>query len=153
MGEIYSSQPGRAERLKEVTLERNGRKWAATIEHFWHHDGRPVFKFVGVDSISAAEPWAGADILVSESERVEVEPGEYSHADLIGCKVIGCQVIGSSLIGVVQGVEDYGGPPTLRVEAVDGHEILVPFARAICREIDVAAKFIRVELPEGLTDL
>jgi ribosomal 30S subunit maturation factor RimM len=36
---------------------------------------------------------------------------------------------------------------------VDGREILVPFARAICREIDVAGKIIRVQLPEGLADL
>ncbi len=55
-------------------------------------------------------------------------------------------------MGVVSGVEDYGGPPLLKVEAADGREILVPFARAICREIDVAAKIIRVELPEGLLD-
>ncbi len=56
-------------------------------------------------------------------------------------------------VGVVKGVEEYGGPPLLRVEAADGREILVPFARSICREIDVAAKTIRVELPEGLREL
>ncbi len=54
---------------------------------------------------------------------------------------------------MVTGVEDYGGPPLLEVEAEDGREILVPFARSICREIDVAAKVIRVELPEGLLEL
>ena len=31
--------------------------------------------------------------------------------------------------------------------------VLIPFANAICREIDVARKIIRVELPEGLTEL
>ena len=31
--------------------------------------------------------------------------------------------------------------------------MLVPFANAICREIDVARKIIRAELPEGLADL
>jgi ribosomal 30S subunit maturation factor RimM len=30
---------------------------------------------------------------------------------------------------------------------------LIPFVNAICREIDVARKVIRVELPEGLADL
>ncbi|MGH9558811.1 MAG: ribosome maturation factor RimM [Bryobacteraceae bacterium] len=147
-GVVYSSRPGRIEALKEVTLEVNGRREAARIEKIWHHGGRPIFKFSGIDSISDAEPWAGADILVPESERIEPEQGEYSHADLIGCTVTG-----SGLTGVVKGVEDYGGAPLLRVEAEGGGEVLIPFARAICREIDIAAKTIRVDLPEGLTEI
>jgi 16S rRNA processing protein RimM len=148
LGEIYSSQPGRAEKLKEVVLESEGRRRPAEIERVWHHDGRPVFKFVGVDSISDAEVWAGADILVPESERAQPEAGEYSHADLVGCSVVT-----DRRIGVVKSVEEYGGPPLLKIEALDGREILVPFAHSICREIDVGAKVIRVVLPEGLLDL
>ncbi len=148
VGEIYSSQPGRAEKLRDVALEVEGRRRPSQIEQVWHHDGRPVFKFAGIDSISEAEPWAGADILAAESERIRPEAGEYSHADLIGCSVVD-----TAPIGTVVGVEDYGGAPLLRVETAEGREILVPFAGAICREIDVSAKVIRVQLPEGLADL
>jgi len=35
----------------------------------------------------------------------------------------------------------------------DGGELLIPFARAICVEIDVAARRIVVDLPAGLKDL
>jgi 16S rRNA processing protein RimM len=108
-----------------------------------------VFKFVGIDSISDAEPWAGADVLVPESEKSERAEGEYSHADLIGCSM----VAGAGIIGVVVGVEDYGGPSLLKIQATDGRELLVPFVHAICREIDVAAKIIRVDLPDGLLEL
>jgi 16S rRNA processing protein RimM len=131
-----------------VVLQSEGRQRPSEIEQVWNHDGRPVFKFAGIDSISDAEAWAGADILVPESERAQPEAGEYSHADLIGCSVIADRPI-----GVVKGIEEYGGPPLLKIEAMDGREILVPFAHSICREIDVAAKIIRVELPEGLLDL
>jgi 16S rRNA processing protein RimM len=148
LAEIDSSQPGRAEKLKDVTLELNGRERTAEIEQVWHHGGRPVLKFAGIDSISEAEVWSGADVLVPESERAAPEDGEYSHADLIGCSLIGAE-----RVGVVVGVEEYGGPPLLRVEATDGREILVPFARSICREIDVSGKIIRVELPDGLLDV
>ncbi len=151
VGEIYSSQPGRAEKLKEVRLDAEGRQRMAEIEQVWFHDGRPVFKFVGIDSISDAELWQGADILVPESERALPEEGEYSHADLIGCSLV--RLGTGELVGVVTGVEEYGGPPLLRLDATDGREILVPFARSMCREIDVAKKIIRVELPEGLTEL
>jgi 16S rRNA processing protein RimM len=151
IGEIYSSQPGRAEKLKEVMLDLNGTQRAAVIEQVWFHDGRPVFKFAGIDSISDAEPLQGADVLVPESERALPEEGEYSYADLIGSNVVR---IGGEAVGIVEGVEEFGSAPLLRVKsAADGREILVPFARAICREIDVAAKIIRVELPEGLTEL
>jgi 16S rRNA processing protein RimM len=146
--EIYSSQPGRAEKLKDVVLSLAGLKRPVQVERLWYHSGRPVFKFHGIDSISDAERWRGADLLAPESERARPEPGEYSHADLIGC-----EVCAPTVVGTVRGVEDYGSQILLRVEKTSGGEMLIPFAKAICREIDVARKIIRAELPEGLADL
>jgi 16S rRNA processing protein RimM len=147
--EIYSTQPGRAERLEEVRLEKDSRSRMAKVEEFWVHDGKPVFKFEGVDSISDAQVWVGADVLVPESERALPEEGEYSHADLIGCTVVG-RADGRH-IGMVEGIEDGGGPVLLRLAGEK--EILIPFARKICVEIDVDRKEIRVDLPNGLLDL
>ena len=148
-GEIYSSQPGRAEKLKEVMLElADGKKRPSQIEEIWWHNGRPVFKFVGIDSISDAELWAGADVLVEDSEKEQPEEGAYSYADLIGCVLWNREV----RAGVVRSVEDFGGGPLLEVKLEDGREVLVPFARSICKEIDVVGKTIRAEVPEGLLD-
>lgn len=154
IGEIYSSQPGRAEKLRTVMLASGDRQRTAEIESVWHHDGRPVFKFAGIDSMTEAEPWAGADMLVAEVERAVPQAGEYSHGDLIGCQVLDSSSKTSEQpIGVVTGVQDFGSAPLLVVEGAGGREILIPFVRAICREIDVEAKIIRAELPEGLLDL
>lgn len=156
IGEIYSSQPGRAEKLNSVMLAVGDRQRAAEVERVWHHDGRPVFKFAGIDSMSEAEAWAGADVLVAPGELAAPEEGEYSHSDLIGCKVVAWSETGTSAepsIGIVTGVQDFGSAPLLVIERAEGREILVPFVRAICREIDVKAKIIRAELPEGLLDL
>lgn len=149
-GEIYSNRPGRAEALKQVVLEVPGRRRESVIEEYWLHGGIPVFKFAGIDSISDAETWEGADILVAPEERALPEEGEYTHEDLIGCRVV--DEAGISL-GLVAGVEEFGGPPLLNVTAAEGKELLIPFARAICFEIDVPGKQIRVKLPEGLADL
>jgi 16S rRNA processing protein RimM len=149
IAEIDSSQPGRAEKLREVVLSRSGRDLSVTVEQLWYHQGRPIFKFAGIDSISAAEPWEGAEIRVPAAGRVQPEEGEYLHTDLIGCTL---EAAGRP-VGVVHAVDDFGSAPLLRVTAPDGRELLIPFARAICREIDVAAKVIRADLPEGLTDL
>ncbi len=149
--EIYSSQPGRAEKLKNVALGLGGLKRPVQVERLWYHNGRPVFKFFGIDSISDAAVWRGADILAPEGERARPQPGEYSHADLIGCEVR--TFAAEQPLGIVRGIEDYGSQILLRVEKTAGGEMLVPFAHAICREIDVARKVIRVELPEGLAEL
>ena len=147
--EIYSTQPGRAERLQEVRLEKDSRSRMAKVEECWIHDGRPVFKFEGVDSISDAQVWVGADVLVPEAERALPEEGEYSHGDLIGCAVVG--LADGRQIGIVEGIEEGGGPVLLRLAGKK--EILIPFARKICVEIDVSRKEIRVDLPDGLLDL
>lgn len=148
--EVYSNQPGRAERLGEVKLQKGEVSRMARVENVWHHDGRPVFKFEGLDSISAAEIWEGADILVPASEKVQPEEGEFLHADLVGCSVWDDGK--DQPLGVVTGVLEYGSAPLLQVD-VAGKEVLVPLAREICREIDVAGKIIRAKLPEGLTEL
>jgi len=122
----------------------------ARVEAVWHHDGRPVFKFEGVDSISGAEVWEGSDILVPEDERAKPEEGEFSHADLIGCAV--WEDGKDQPLGVVSGVLEYGSAPLLEVDA-GGREVLVPLAREICYEIDVVGKIIRAKLPEGLLEL
>jgi 16S rRNA processing protein RimM len=148
-GEIYSSQPGREEKLKDVVLELEGGKTrACRVEQIWWHDGRPVFKFAGIDSMTDAEHWAGADVLVEDAEREQPEEGSFSHADLIGCVLWDR----NEKVGVVGKVEDFGGGPLLDVKLEDGRDVLVPFARSILKEIDVNGKIIRAELPEGLLD-
>jgi len=77
--------------------------------------------------------------------------GEYSHAELVGSQVVALHT--GVKIGCVKGIQEYGGPPLLEVETGDGREILIPFAKTICKEIDAAKKVIGVELPEGLLEL
>jgi 16S rRNA processing protein RimM len=149
IAEIYSTQPGRAERLKEVRLEKGPEVRTAVVEEVWNHDGKPILKFEGLDSINDSAVWSGADILVPESERALPEEGEYSHADLIGCKVIDRRL--GKEVGVVGAIEDGGGPVLLRLAGEKGY--LIPFAKSICQEIDIARKEIRADLPEGLLEL
>ena len=149
LGEIYSSKPERAEQLKIVKLEVGGRALETHVDELWFHDGIPVFKFAGIDSISEAEPWEGADVLVPPDNLLILDEGEYSHASLIGCRVLA----GAQEIGTVRNLQEFGGPTMLAVTTPAGKEVLIPFARAFCREIDVVAKRIQVELPEGLLDL
>lgn len=144
IAEIDSNQPGRAERLTRVLLRTPSAEASFQIARLWYHQDRPIFQFEGIDSISAAEPWEGAEILVPPEERVAAEEGEYLYDDLIGCVI---EDRGRD-VGAITAIEETGGPLLLRVD-----ELLIPFAKAYIVEIDIAAKRIRMDLPEGLTDL
>lgn len=149
IAQIDSNQPGRAERLHQVRLRTATAEAPFTVAHLWFHSGRPIFQFEGIDSISAAEPWQGAEILVPADESVGAEPGAYLYDDLIGSVV---EDRGREL-GSVTGIDETAGPLLLNVATPSGGEILIPFASAYLKEVDVAAKRIRMELPDGLTDL
>jgi 16S rRNA processing protein RimM len=139
-----SSKPERFEDLHEVYLFGSGEKYE--VEETWFHLRTLIFKFRGVDTISDAEKLVGAEVRVPFAERAPLDPGEYYESDLIGCEVVE-RGTGESL-GRVAALQDGGGAGLLEV----GH-LLIPFSKAICVEIDPAAKRITVELPEGLKDL
>jgi len=117
------------------------------LESVRNVSGSMLLKFRGIESIEDAEPWRGAEVRIPRSERVQLESGEFFLSDLTGCEVVE-RGTGQSL-GVVTGWNDGGASGLLEV----GPDLLIPFARSICVGIDVAARRIEVELPEGLKDL
>ena len=157
-GEIEALPVGgsleRCQSLGEVVLwwpEGAGPSRQAEVEAVWPFRDRWVFKFRGVDSISQAEPLLRAEVRIPASARPPVPEGEYYQTDLVGCQVADGRT--GEPLGVVSGWREFGGPPLVAIEAADGQEILVPFAKAIFVEIDVAGRKIRVNLPEGLAEL
>ena len=93
------------------------------------------------------------------TERLPLDPGAAYISDLIGCTVYDRGVA----LGVVDSVEFPTSPdgsrrleeaaPLLAITSSEGDEILVPFANAFLLELDLAAKSIRMALPEGLADI
>jgi 16S rRNA processing protein RimM len=139
-----SSKPERFEHLRDVYLFGDGRKYE--VEFTWFHDSTLVFKFRGIDTISDAETLSGAEVRLPFSDRVALDEGEFFESDIVGCEVFDRRT-GNSL-GRVRNWLDGGGSGLLEVG-----DLLIPFARSICVEIDPAARRIAVELPEGLQDL
>jgi 16S rRNA processing protein RimM len=149
IAEIDSSDPSRAERLKTVLLRKPSQEKSFDVANVWFHGDRPILQFTGIDSISAAEPWEHSEILVPAEERAQPEEGAYLHEDLIGCVVEDR----GQVLGTIAAIDEFGGPPVLRLTTPAGKELLVPFVKAMCIEIDIPSKRIRMELPEGLTEL
>jgi 16S rRNA processing protein RimM len=142
--------PGRLENLKRAQVRlADGSDVELDVEETWKHKGDWVVKFAGVDSINAADRFKGADVWVSRSERASLPEGDFFQSDLLGCSVIDAA---GNRLGSVEGWQRFGGPPLLEV-SVDGREVLVPFVDAICRKVDLEARAITVDLPDGLLEL
>ncbi|MFB3778971.1 MAG: ribosome maturation factor RimM [Bryobacteraceae bacterium] len=150
-----SDLPGRFQELREVYLCDAGatgqqhRRFA--VEEAWEHRGRIVLKLRGVETISEAERLRGCEVRIPLASRPELPAGEYYQSDLVGCELI--ERSSGRRVGRVKGWQQHGGPALLEVEGDGGEELLVPFARSICVEIDAPGRRVLVDLPEGLKDL
>jgi 16S rRNA processing protein RimM len=111
--------------------------------------GRPVIGVAGVETIEAAERLAGLELRIPAEHLAALPPGTFYHHDLVGCRV---ETASGAPVGVVEGVEGTLGGSRLVVAGARG-EILIPLAARICTTIDVDAKRIVIDPPEGLLDL
>jgi 16S rRNA processing protein RimM len=111
--------------------------------------GRPVVGFEGVSSIEQAQGLVGLELRVPEEALQPLEEGTYYRHQLEGCAVV---TRSGDEVGTVVKVEGGAGLSRLVVESTRG-EILVPLAAEICVEIDVAARRITIDPPEGLLEL
>ena len=123
------------------------------------NQGRIVLQFAGVGSITEAEALAGLDVVVPSEERVTLADDSVYISELVGCALYDR----STAVGVVMDVqfattsdgarrlED--AAPLLVVEAENGAEVLVPFAKAFITGISIEAKRIDMALPEGLVEV
>ncbi len=110
---------------------------------------RPVVTIAGVDTMDAAERLAGLELRIPADRLAALPAGTYYRHDLIGCRV---ETLAGDLVGVVDSVEGTLGGSRL-VVAGPGGDILIPLAAEICTVIDVGARRIVVNAPEGLLDL
>jgi 16S rRNA processing protein RimM len=117
------------------------------------YSGRLVFRFDGIASATEAEPLVSGRVYVSREVRPAAPEGELWLSDLLGCVVeAACD---GRVLGRVTGWQDYGSPfVTLEVTGDGGGEpALVPFVKAICVEVDLGGRKIRIDPPDGLLDL
>jgi 16S rRNA processing protein RimM len=112
-------------------------------------NGRPVIAFEGFSKIEDVQRLTGLDLRVPEEELQPLDAGVYYHHQLIGCAV---ETVAGARVGTVVRV-DGGAAGSLLVVNGGGGEVLVPLATEICVEIDVEAKRIRIDPPEGLLDV
>jgi 16S rRNA processing protein RimM len=137
-------QPG-----AEVFIERGGALQALKITSVRFHRGRPIVGVEGIATMSDAETLAGRELRVPIDRLAALPQDTFYRHDLVGCEVVDRD---GARIGIVSGVEGTLGGSRLVVDGGQG-EILIPLAAEICTAIDVGAKRIVVDAPDGLLNL
>jgi 16S rRNA processing protein RimM len=120
-----------------------------TIASMRVHNGRPIVAFEGSQRIEDVEPLAGRELRVPEETLHTLEPGTFYQHQLVGCEV---ETVAGKKVGVVSRVGGGAAGSLLTVDGEQG-EVLVPMVADICVEIDVVARRIRIDPPDGLLEL
>jgi 16S rRNA processing protein RimM len=148
--DLYTDFPEKfAERTHLSALAKDGSRKELEVTDHWPHKGWMVFKFAGVDDMDAAERLIGIELQIPAAERAALEPGAAYVSDLVGCTVFD----GAREVGIVKDVEFTSGSAPLLILAHGNREHMVPFVESFVKRLDVAAKKIEMQLPEGLLEL
>jgi 16S rRNA processing protein RimM len=149
--DIETDFPERFQTLDRVTvLMPDERRLALALEDHWFHKDRVILKFEGYDTMTAAGELVGGRLVISEADGLELEEDEFYEYQVVGADVV---TIAGEKIGIVTRLMRTGGTDLLVIEGEGEREILVPFANDICTEVDVDARRITINPPEGLLDL
>jgi len=129
------------------------------VKRCWQHGKRILAELEGVINCDQATLLKQMHIWVPADEAT-VGEGEYLWADLIGCEV---RQVGDGegdggsdgvLLGAVVALEEYGAQDILTVrtpeDAKQQGEWMVPFIKDVVLDVDLAARCITVDLPEGM---
>ena len=110
---------------------------------------RPVIGFEGCERIEDAERLAGLELRIPEDTLQPLAEGTYYQHQLIGCVV---ETVGGERVGEVARVDGGAAASLLAIDGPNG-EILIPLAVDITTSVDVEARRITVNPPDGLLEL
>jgi 16S rRNA processing protein RimM len=129
--------------------KRSGQSEALKVATVRIQNGRPIVGFEGRPRIEDVEALVGLELRVPAESLKPLDPGTFYEHQLVGCLV---ETVGGEQVGEVTRIDGGAGGSLLAVTGSRG-EVLVPLAAHICVEVDVDAKRIRIDPPDGLLEL
>ena len=135
--------------LKSVFLETEGKPVPFIICESDYQGGDILrLRFDGYDTVEKVTGFTGCRVFLTSdttSKKPDKDPG-----DLRGYKI---QLADKRLLGVVTEVIENPGQWLFNVNTTKGEEILIPLHEDLIIGIDKRKKIIRMDLPEGLTEI
>lgn len=100
----------------------------------------------GVATRRQAEALAGCDLFLEKAALPPLEEGTYYWADLIGIEVYSMEGL---LLGRIESIFQTGSNDVYVVKLAD-RELLLPALRSVVKSVDLEARRMQVEIPNGL---
>ena len=110
------------------------------------HKGQVLLRLQGYDSLDLAEELVGSSVLVAEDQFPALAEDEYYWYQLEGLRVVDRRI---GEIGRLSDMFTTAAHDTYVVKGECG-EILIPAVGQFVLEIDLTARIVRVDLPDGL---
>jgi len=124
----------------------NGEETVYEVREF-RPQGRGAVLFLGgVTHRSRAEALAGCDLFIDKAMLPALAEGTYYWADLIGLEVVARD---GRFLGRLESIFETGSNDVYVVKGAGG-EILVPALKSVVKAVDLTARRMEVDLPEGL---
>jgi 16S rRNA processing protein RimM len=134
--------PDRFLGLKRILVSEHDTWSEFEIEEAQIISGRPMIKFVGIDSREQAARLTNRKLAVTGNELVKLPPDTQYVFDLIGCEVVADD--DGRRLGEIADVQRYPANDVYVVRTVNGQEVLFPAVTDFVLEIDVAARKVVV---------
>ncbi|HUO84069.1 MAG TPA: tRNA (guanosine(37)-N1)-methyltransferase TrmD, partial [Thermoanaerobaculia bacterium] len=150
--EPWTDDPARLSEVDQVILVSpdEARRIPARIETARSHQDRVLVRFDGIASPEKIRELQNWTIEIPEQDARPLDADEYFMHQLVGLSVVDPK---REPIGEVAGMEAGGGGWLLSVRTPDGTLFDLPFARALCREIDLERNVLVADIPPGLMRL
>lgn len=146
---LISNVPDRFDGLEDCYIDTGKERLPVQVErHRPYRKNCVAIKLKGYDDIRSVEPFKGSYLVVDRANLAKLEEGHFFVFDIIGCKVL---TTDGEAIGEVEDVLSSGANDLYVVKREKG-EVLIPAVKEMVKDIDIAKKTIRVQLPEGLVE-
>ena len=146
---IYNPQSSTLDAAGEIILRNNHGDSCHRLQQCNIHQTSSLIKLEGIDGIDAAKDLVGSTVLVPETALAPAGPGEYYYYQALGLDMVDTRGV---WIGKVTRIWIKEGGD-LYVVSGDSGERLIPAVRDVIEKIDLAAKKIIINPPQGLLDL
>jgi 16S rRNA processing protein RimM len=115
------------------------------------HKRNVLLSLRGIENCDDAKALVGSEIFIRKKELPELDDGTYYWFEIIGLEVL---TIDNRYLGCVESIIETGSNDVYVVkDPGKGSEILIPALETVVDKIDLDAKTMWVDLPEGLEQL
>jgi 16S rRNA processing protein RimM len=121
-----------------------------TVERARWHSGRMLVSFAEVADRTSAEALRNTLLVADSATSPAVDEDEFWDHQLVDLSV---ETTDGSPLGTVSDVVHSPGAALLVVRRPEGGELLVPFVRSIVPTVDLDARRVVVDPPDGLLEL